>query len=48
MRHSFLRPPIRSSVIPNLYFVGGTTHPGGGLPLVLLSAEIAVRLAAKD
>jgi len=47
MRHSFLRPPIRSSVIPNLYFVGGTTHPGGGLPLVLLSAEIAVRLAAK-
>jgi len=47
MRNSFLRPPIRSSVIPNLYFVGGTTHPGGGLPLVLLSAEIAVRLASK-
>ena len=47
MRSSFLRPPIRSSVIPNLYFVGGTTHPGGGLPLVLLSAEIAVRLASK-
>jgi len=32
----------------NLYFVGGTTHPGGGLPLVLLSAEIAVRLASKS
>jgi len=47
IRHSFLRPPIRSSVIPNLFFVGGTTHPGGGLPLVLLSAEIAVRLASK-
>jgi len=47
IRHSFLRPPIRSSVISNLFFVGGTTHPGGGLPLVLLSAEIAVRLASK-
>ena len=45
---SFLRPPIRSRLLPNLYFVGGTTHPGGGLPLVLLSAEIAVRLALKN
>ena len=45
---SFLRPPIRSQLLPNLYFVGGTTHPGGGLPLVLLSAEIAVRLASRS
>lgn len=45
---SFLRPPIRSPLMKNLYFVGGTTHPGGGLPLVLLSAEIAVRLASKS
>ncbi len=44
---SFLRPPIRSPLLKNLHFVGGTTHPGGGLPLVLLSAEIAVRLASK-
>ena len=44
---SFLRPPIHSPLMKNLYFVGGTTHPGGGLPLVLLSAEIAVRLASK-
>lgn len=47
MASSFLRPPIRSKLLPNLYFVGGTTHPGGGIPLVLLSAEIAVRLATK-
>ena len=45
---SFLRPPIRSKLLPNLFFVGGTTHPGGGLPLVLLSAEIAVRLANRS
>jgi phytoene desaturase len=48
MKSSFLRPPIHSTLIPNLYFVGGTTHPGGGLPLVLLSAEIAVRLANRS
>ncbi|KRO62532.1 MAG: hypothetical protein ABR82_08960 [Verrucomicrobia subdivision 6 bacterium BACL9 MAG-120507-bin52] len=48
MKSSFLRPPIRSPLLKNLYFVGGTTHPGGGLPLVLLSAEIAVRLANRS
>ena len=26
-----------------LYLVGGTTHPGGGLPLVVLSARIVAR-----
>ncbi|MFT5828987.1 MAG: phytoene dehydrogenase-like protein, partial [Urechidicola sp.] len=26
----------------NLYFVGGSVHPGGGVPLCLLSAKIAV------
>jgi phytoene desaturase len=23
-----------------VYFVGGTTHPGGGIPLVLLSGKM--------
>ena len=36
---AFLRPANRSPV-PGLYLVGGSTHPGGGLPLVLLSARI--------
>jgi phytoene dehydrogenase-like protein len=27
-----------------LYFVGGSTHPGGGTPTVLLSAAITARL----
>ena len=30
----------RSSATRGLYLVGGTTHPGGGLPLVALSAKI--------
>ncbi|MFM1967165.1 MAG: hypothetical protein RL590_22, partial [Actinomycetota bacterium] len=28
------------SPIKNLYCVGGSAHPGGGLPLVGISAEI--------
>ena len=42
---AFLRHPNFSSKIKNLYFVGGSVHPGGGIPLCLLSAKIAVQLA---
>ncbi|SDZ07040.1 phytoene desaturase [Micromonospora pattaloongensis] len=34
-----LRPPNRGPV-RGLFLVGGATHPGGGLPMVTLSAEI--------
>lgn len=34
-----LRPPNRGPV-GNLHLVGGSTHPGGGLPLVALSARL--------
>jgi phytoene desaturase len=37
---AFLRPPNRSRELNNLFFVGGSTHPGGGIPLVLLSAKL--------
>lgn len=36
---AFLRPPNRTNT-EGLYLVGGSSHPGGGLPLVLLSAGI--------
>jgi phytoene desaturase len=39
---AFLRPPQRSR-IRGLYFAGGGTHPGGGIPLVLLSGRAAAR-----
>jgi phytoene desaturase len=42
-RAAFLRPANRSPV-PGLYLVGGSSHPGGGLPLVLLSARIVAGL----
>jgi phytoene desaturase len=38
-RAALLRPANRSPV-PGLYLVGGSAHPGGGLPLVVLSAAI--------
>jgi phytoene desaturase len=37
---SFLRHPNFHAKIKNLYFCGGTVHPGGGIPLCLMSAKI--------
>jgi len=37
---AFLRHANYSSDIKNLYFCGGSVHPGGGIPLCLLSAKI--------
>nr|WP_294898665.1 1-hydroxycarotenoid 3,4-desaturase CrtD [uncultured Pedobacter sp.] len=37
---AFLRHANFSKNIKNLYFVGGSVHPGGGIPLALLSAKI--------
>jgi phytoene desaturase len=38
---AFLRHANFSNKIENLYFVGGSVHPGGGIPLALSSAKIA-------
>ncbi|GGH18863.1 1-hydroxycarotenoid 3,4-desaturase CrtD [Mucilaginibacter phyllosphaerae] len=37
---AFLRHANRSSKAAGLYFCGGSVHPGGGIPLCLLSAKI--------
>ena len=42
-RAAFLRP-ANATPVPGLYLVGGSSHPGGGLPLVLLSAQIVAEL----
>ncbi|MDZ7361489.1 MAG: phytoene desaturase family protein [candidate division KSB1 bacterium] len=44
---AFKRPANRSRELKGLYFAGGSTHPGGGIPLVLLSGKIAAELIAK-
>lgn len=38
---AFHRPANRNRDIKGLYFVGGSAHPGGGIPLVMLSAKLA-------
>jgi phytoene desaturase len=46
-RRAFLRPPNKHRKVKGLYFVGGSTHPGGGTPTVLLSARITANLIEK-
>lgn len=45
---AFLRVPNRARNIENLYFVGGATHPGGGMPPVLLSGKMAADLISRE
>lgn len=35
---AFLRPRNRSRSVENLWLTGGSTHPGGGIPLCIISA----------
>ena len=41
---AFRRLPNRSRLLTGLYFAGGSVHPGGGIPLVILSGKIAATL----
>lgn len=43
MFSAFLRHPNTLSKIQNLYFVGGSVHPGGGIPLCIASSDIVCR-----
>ncbi len=42
--NAFFRPPNEDRRYQGLYFVGGSTHPGGGTPTVLMSAAITERM----
>ncbi len=44
---AFRRHPNRSRRYPGLYFVGGSAHPGGGMPLVVLGAQITADLVQR-
>ncbi len=43
-----LRPRNRFEDLDGVYLVGGGTHPGSGLPVILESAKITSRLLAED
>ena len=41
---AFVRPTQQDSKIKGLFYCGGGTHPGGGVPLALLSGKHAAQL----
>ena len=45
---AYFRPHNKSETIPNLYIVGGGTHPGAGVPGVINTAKATLGIIAKD
>ena len=45
---AFKRNPVKSKKYNNLYFCGGSVHPGGGIPLVILSGKHSAELISRD
>ncbi|MDW8074738.1 MAG: phytoene desaturase family protein [Bacteroidota bacterium] len=43
-RTTFLRPAMRDRFVKGVYYVGGSTHPGGGTPMVVLSSKLVFNL----
>jgi len=48
MQVGYLRPHNRHHRYGNLYFAGSSTHPGTGLPMVLLSARLTTERILKE
>jgi phytoene desaturase len=48
MQVGYLRPQNRHAHYRNLYFAGSSTHPGTGLPMVLLSARLTTERILKE
>jgi phytoene desaturase len=44
----YLRPQNRHAQYKNMYFAGASTHPGTGLPIVLLSARLTTERILKE
>ena len=48
LQTAYFRPHNRSEDVDGLYFVGAGTHPGGGVPGVMLSAETTEHCIRQD
>ncbi len=48
MQTAVFRPPMRSRKVRNLYFAGQYTHPGVGVPMVMIAAEVAAGIVRDD
>jgi phytoene desaturase len=45
---NYFRPHLKSDNLKNLYFVGGSVHPGPGVSIVLLSSKLVVQEILKN
>lgn len=43
LQSNHFRPQSKSNTCENLYYTGSSTHPGAGVPIVMLSAKIAAQ-----
>lgn len=48
VKQTFFRPGNRSRDVQGLWYVGGTTHPGGGTPIVTLSGQLVAKHIASQ
>jgi phytoene desaturase len=48
LQSAYWRPSLRSRDVRGLYFVGASTHPGGGVPIVMTGARTVEELMALD
>lgn len=48
LQSNHFRPQSKATHCKNLYFTGSSTHPGAGVPIVLLSAKIATDELRRD
>ena len=48
LQSSVFRPQQKSEEFSNLYFVGASTHPGSGMPMVLISARTCQELISSE
>jgi phytoene desaturase len=44
----YFRPSLASKTVPNVYFVGASTRPGTGVPLVTIGAKLAAERVGRD
>lgn len=45
---SAFKPGNRCPLFPNLYYCGGSSNPGAGVPMVLMSGQIAAECVLAD
>jgi phytoene desaturase len=44
----YFRPPLASKTVRGVYFVGASTRPGTGVPLVTIGAKLAAERIGRD